>query len=162
MVTGIPRLHCGRLVWWIGRFHTPVARSERDPPPPPLPPSLLASSFADMYAVLCAPCVFLGGLREYKHVGIGVYLSRKGQGDVLLSPSGAERLVYLWWSRSVVGHYLTSYMNGLLAVAAHVPDLRGDTAARTADADILRVTAGERGWASGLLDPLDGDFKSMA
>ena len=66
VVTGIPRLHCGSLQ--LCEACTPV---------------------------FCAPCVFLGGLREYKHVGIGVYLSRKGQGDVLLSPSGAERLVYV-------------------------------------------------------------------
>jgi len=71
-----------------------------------------------------------------------------------------------------MGHYLTSYMNGLLAVAAHVPDLRGDMAANMPEvnhADRVRSLRGGAGGANRhsrdnlmALDPLDGDFKSMA
>lgn len=77
---------------------------------------------------MCTPMLLCGnvcGLAEYKHTGTSVYLSRKGRGDILISPSPAERLVYLWWSRSITGHFVTSYMHGLLQAAEHVPDLLG-------------------------------------
>jgi hypothetical protein len=51
-------------------------------------------------------------------MGIGVYLSRKGNGDLLLAPSPAERLVYLWWSRSIFAHSMVKYMEGLSMVSA--------------------------------------------
>ena len=65
----------------------------------------------------CSPIFLCGNacgvLAEYKHCGIPVYLSAKGRGDLLLNPTAAERLVYLWWSRSFFSHGIENYIQAI-------------------------------------------------
>lgn len=76
LVTALPRVHCGPLTFC-------EACSPR----------------------LCCGNLFCG-LREYKHLGIPAFLGRKNaaRGDLLINPSGVERVAYLHWARSMASH----------------------------------------------------------
>ena len=63
------------------------------------------------------------GLHEYRHMGTPVFLPRKGLGDILIAPTGVERMLYIHFPRSVVAHRLASYEKCLRQVIQHVPDL---------------------------------------
>lgn len=105
----------------------------------------------------CNPC----GFREYRHMGIGTYLSRKGRGDLLLAPSPAERLVYLGWSLSVAAHSLTYYHDGLLQVRHSRP---GGSRGRQVECNTMmpRLTFERRKQAADYIPDLPGDAHAEA
>lgn len=76
VITGVPRVHCG-----------PFTCLEA------ISPRLCCSD------LLC-------NVREYKHIGTPAFLGRKTKDrvDLLLNPSGVERVAYLQWATSVASH----------------------------------------------------------
>jgi len=76
VITGVPRVHCG--------------------------PFTCCEAFSPR---LCCSHL-LCDVREYKHIGTPAFLGRKNKHrvDLLLNPSGVERVAYLKWATSVASH----------------------------------------------------------
>ena len=90
------------------------------------------------------------GFHEYRHVGTPAFLPRKGRGDLLVSPTGVERLLYLHFPRSVAAHQTKAYAKYLLQTVAHIPDLLDDEDDEGVRAE-YRTSGGGPSWISSML-----------